>query len=683
MITMDRNRLKNLMNRAKLNNISIKYSFIIILILIVTPLFLVISDIYYNEIKEGIIDNSKIAVAQSEETILNTIKITEKSYEFISVNYEDMMKECLAEFEEVYEENGRNIDEIDLEAIKNKYNNKMDLYVINQDGIIIFSTLPTALGIDFSTIPEFYTALEKMRLGSTIEISKVTTDLKTRELRKWGYMPTKDHEFILEVGINAAELAKYVKSIDYVAMGANITENNPYIDSVRVYDMHNTALGYDEPVSTDKQAIIQSVMSSGLNKEVNLPGGLIQTEYIFINTFSNSLYDSKKVIEIQYNSSLIMESINQLKMSVVMLFLIYTLTSLAIINYVSNKFIIKPLVFLNSEISKLDENNLLVRATVIGNNEIAELAQTFNYVSERLDESMVSKKYLENVLDSVGDIVILTDEDMKILQINQFGRQVLGNCENGSMEELLKNPEYLAIIKERIKDEKTLIDIEIILRDSLSNDIELLSTWTTLLNDDGSIKGYVCNAKNFAKTKEVIRQLNDINIELHSKKQELLDKSNKDFLTGLYSRSFIVDKFNYLIMNGNVNLEFCALMMDIDYFKMVNDNYGHSVGDEVLIKIAEVIKNNLRITDFASRFGGEEFVIILSDTSHTIGLKIAERIRRDIERTSFTDHNLNITVSGGLAEWKGESLIALIEKADRQLYISKNSGRNQISYSKL
>lgn len=123
------------------------------------------------------------------------------------------------------------------------------------------------------------------------------------------------------------------------------------------------------------------------------------------------------------------------------------------------------------------------------------------------------------------------------------------------------------------------------------------------------------------------------------------------------------------------------LVIDIDHFKRVNDKYGHSAGDAVLVETAQQLKQNCRESDSIFRFGGEEFVVLLSQTEENGAFAIAERIRNAIDSmlTQYGDHAIHTTASIGVACLKsGESLPAWFDRADRALYLAKRAGRNRV-----
>lgn len=116
----------------------------------------------------------------------------------------------------------------------------------------------------------------------------------------------------------------------------------------------------------------------------------------------------------------------------------------------------------------------------------------------------------------------------------------------------------------------------------------------------------------------------------------------------------------------------------MDFFKKVNDLYGHQIGDEVLVKVAETIKINIREIDIAGRYGGEEFIVILKNTNLTAGIKVFERIRIAIEELTFLEKKLKITASFGCCQLKDENTSELVCLIDKLLYKAKENGRNKI-----
>lgn len=164
-------------------------------------------------------------------------------------------------------------------------------------------------------------------------------------------------------------------------------------------------------------------------------------------------------------------------------------------------------------------------------------------------------------------------------------------------------------------------------------------------------------------------------IDLCLENAKLYDKANHDFLTGLYTRNYFHE---YLSKNSIKSSS--ILLLDIDFFKKINDTYGHLIGDKVLYKVSAICKENIRREDIAVRYGGEEFIILLENATDSISQLVAERIRKKIEQIKQIDNlTLSFTVSIGIATYKkNQSPIELIQQADSALYKAKFSGRNQV-----
>jgi diguanylate cyclase (GGDEF)-like protein len=156
-----------------------------------------------------------------------------------------------------------------------------------------------------------------------------------------------------------------------------------------------------------------------------------------------------------------------------------------------------------------------------------------------------------------------------------------------------------------------------------------------------------------------------------------------DPLTHLYNRRFFEEKFGDELLKAEAyKLPLSLIMIDIDHFKLVNDTYGHKVGDKVLEVLALILKANVRDKDIVARYGGEEFMILLPGTDKVGAGKVAERIRKEIEETPLTEVGgpEKFTVSFGVTGFPedGKELNDLLLKVDQALYEAKKLGRNRV-----
>lgn len=179
--------------------------------------------------------------------------------------------------------------------------------------------------------------------------------------------------------------------------------------------------------------------------------------------------------------------------------------------------------------------------------------------------------------------------------------------------------------------------------------------------------------------------------KLRANYEASLSMALTDSLTGLFNRRYLSAHLPRLLdRSGGNNKPVSALLFDIDHFKVVNDTWGHGVGDEVLKEVAQRASRNLRNFDLVARLGGEEFVVIMPDTDGNQAVAVAERLRRRIAEEPFAVSapvgKIDVTISIGvaLADWtldaegKPESGDALLRRADTALYQAKRSGRNRV-----
>ncbi|WP_147534336.1 diguanylate cyclase [Bacillus marasmi] len=168
--------------------------------------------------------------------------------------------------------------------------------------------------------------------------------------------------------------------------------------------------------------------------------------------------------------------------------------------------------------------------------------------------------------------------------------------------------------------------------------------------------------------------------------RKYMEESKIDFLTGLHNVRAFDEMFNEQIRIVENQKEILSvLIIDIDFFKKVNDTYGHTDGDLVLQKLGTTLKQSSRSFDIVARKGGEEFAVLLLDCTLQRALEIAEKIRHKVEHTKFPISNgqeINITISIGVASYPGtvENHKDLLHQADAALYLAKRSGRNMVCH---
>jgi len=178
------------------------------------------------------------------------------------------------------------------------------------------------------------------------------------------------------------------------------------------------------------------------------------------------------------------------------------------------------------------------------------------------------------------------------------------------------------------------------------------------------------------------QELEALITQLQSEKDKLEELAYTDPLTGLSNRRFFLEEMKRVLEAAKrYNEPLTVMILDVDNFKRINDEYGHDVGDMVLKKLADVIRNNIRSSDIAARWGGEEFVIALPKTDEKGALMVAERIRQEFKRSKvkINGEEVGTTVSIGVASFEeGYDLDRLIKEADEALYEAKRTGKDKV-----
>ena len=181
---------------------------------------------------------------------------------------------------------------------------------------------------------------------------------------------------------------------------------------------------------------------------------------------------------------------------------------------------------------------------------------------------------------------------------------------------------------------------------------------------------------------QVNTDLKKYNSALEKALQKISTMATIDELTGCHNRRYLMEFLgNEKSRADRTLVSFCVAIIDLDYFKRINDSYGHIAGDEVLKKVVDVIREHVRITDCFARFGGEEFAVVYTATELEAAQQSAERLRQELSVTPIACESFSIytSVSIGIAEYRyQESIIDLLRRADQALYVAKSSGRDRV-----
>lgn len=213
---------------------------------------------------------------------------------------------------------------------------------------------------------------------------------------------------------------------------------------------------------------------------------------------------------------------------------------------------------------------------------------------------------------------------------------------------------------------------------NINHDVSLTVSMTSENRDEVELM-----KKNISSIRHYLEAAKPV-IESQILMERLKDTSLRDGMTGLYNRRFLEEIIDKIMSQADRKKDtYSVMMLDVDFFKMVNDTYGHDIGDKVIVALSKVLKDNIRDSDLAIRYGGEEFVLMLCNATEEGAMAVAKKIHSAFGALSFDVGNseaLKKTISIGMAKFPtdGDTIWKCIKYADTALYVAKDTGRNKI-----
>lgn len=288
-----------------------------------------------------------------------------------------------------------------------------------------------------------------------------------------------------------------------------------------------------------------------------------------------------------------------------------------------------------------------------------------------------TKKYLEGLINSSTDAIIATDRGGSVVLFNTGAEALLGFKREeiiGQSVTALYNSEEFAkgVMRHMRQGGGKVTAFETLLKTRDDKLIPVLLSASILYNEEGEETGTVGFSKDLRERKEIEFRLEEL--------------ATTDPLTGLYNRNYFTSKLEEEFQRAvRYDYPLSLMILDIDYFKSVNDTYGHNAGDAYLRALSELVSNTVRRVDTTARYGGEELVVILPHTKHEDAMVVAERLRQKVEdlMVHFDGNNISRTVSIGVTthpEVGAEDADDLLKVADSALYVAKGKGRNFVFF---
>jgi diguanylate cyclase len=337
---------------------------------------------------------------------------------------------------------------------------------------------------------------------------------------------------------------------------------------------------------------------------------------------------------------------------------------------------------------------LLARETLFGRDEQGRVNQVIGIITDVSELKHTEQRLaaseehladrvcvLEGILESAGEGIVVVDQDARFTVFNPAARRILGaESELGSPANAPRK-ETILRPRERCPIPEDELPLSRALRGEPSDNMDLLIQSKGGAEKLIRVTGRPLTDAN-GRSRGGIITFNDITA-LRAAEDELARSALTDPLTGLPNRRALDERLALLVSEGSRGRQFALVLGDVDHFKKVNDTHGHSVGDEVLAHVGQVLRQSVRCTDFVARYGGEEFCILFTDVDEHRAVRLADNLRR-----TLADRQCRVAITcsfGVCTNRSGERTDAatLLRAADRALYAAKHQGRNRVVASQL
>ena len=388
----------------KIKNRSFSFFIMISMIILVLCIvgFIGINNYFFT--RDSFDKESMLLQIQTEQNIDEAMRLTDFAWNIFDDSLNGRMENGLDTVIEAYNASGSDPAAIDLRQLKRELGGDMDIYVINESGVIAFTTYPPELGQDFKKVPYFYDYLTKIRMSSGFFPDRVVHELLgAGQYRKYAYMPTPDHNYVLELGLEGSSLAKVSEGLDQQYNISKIVSANPYITRYRIFNTMDRRMDDNTLPEEKVQAYLNQTVSSRRTLEVVDPEKSEKTRYLFVDLKNNqSGSDLSRIVEITYNTRLQQEALDRL----VLYHLVITLAAICLgcaIAIVLSRRQIQPIEKIVSDVDIIAKGDLNHRIGPTESREFAVLEQGINTMIDSLKKSMVRIKDGEIFLAEMSD----------------------------------------------------------------------------------------------------------------------------------------------------------------------------------------------------------------------------------------------------------------------------------------
>jgi PAS domain S-box-containing protein len=406
------------------------YLLFAMVVLIVIVVGLVSVNDYYNT-KNMFDRNSKNLEQQTEQDIIATIKLTDESYTLYDNSLNEQMRMGFDVVLAEYKRAGNTPSNMNLTAVKHALGEQYDIYVINESGVIEYTSYEPELGMDFKKIPYFFTYLTKIRNSDGFFPDRIVEEgYGSGQLRKFAYMPTPDHRYVLELGLRNPSFSGERSSIHYKKAVDRISSANPYIDRVRIFNsVGDLADNSSYEVDAPTRLTLEKVLQQREDVTVTIPETGESVKYLFID-MKNEQYgsDLSRIVEITYDDALFKKNAGeqaQFQLFVAILALIIGVCAA----FLLSRYLLKPITGIVRDVDRISEGDLDWKISPTHVTEFEVLEQSINTMVNSLKTAMChvqdEKAFQQEMINNLPvAIFVKNSDDGKYIFWNKTAEQI-------------------------------------------------------------------------------------------------------------------------------------------------------------------------------------------------------------------------------------------------------------------
>jgi PAS domain S-box-containing protein len=331
-------------------------------------------------------DNANLLKNETEQNIRENVKTIDNGLKMFDNTLNRQMEEGFVQFQQAYRDSGGNPAEIDLQRLKQQLGGKIDLYIINESGVVEYSTFSPDQGLDFkATVPYFYDYLNEIRQSEGVFNDRVVQEISTGDLRKFAYSPSYDHNYVLELGLAAESFKSQRNTLKYTDSIEATVRKNPLVSDFRIFTTSKRLVGNKSYVADPELfALLDKAFSEETDILISDPVNHTARKYLYVDLKDPDYgADMSLVVELNYNDTFITDSVNRLVVFHLSVAVVALLAGMIMVLGIS-RYLTRPIQSISRDMDIIAQGNLDHPIAPVMGTEISALAEGIDRMVDEL-----------------------------------------------------------------------------------------------------------------------------------------------------------------------------------------------------------------------------------------------------------------------------------------------------------